>query len=291
MYVATLSILSFVFLIQTLFLSIRTNFKNLASSLGQSDHIVLYLKEDVSEETITLVRSRLQSMNFSEIKFFSKEDASIQFGEQMKNYLPDLANDPHFKNPFPASFDLQVASLANIPIDRELLGSISKELMQIEGASDVSYGGDWIKNYRVFLSFISSSGLFMTLLLFAAGLFVVGFSIQSSVHHRREEIEILELVGATNGMIRFPFVFEGALTGLISSLIALGLGYGVFRWFQELAQDQLTFWALSAKTIYLSPQSAFTIIISGVLLGAFGSLLCVWRINTGWAAASQQQGY
>ena len=103
---------------------------------------------------------------------------------------------------------------------------------------------------------------------------------------RREEIEVLELVGATSHFIRTPFLLEGVVLGLIASLCSLALSYGMHSLLLHWLAGKWSFWlALQSLTPLPGWQVAVNL-VSGVAFGALGAWNCVRRLNTGWSAAA-----
>lgn len=284
-YVATLSILTFTFLVMTLFFNIYYNMMNIVHHWSDLTKMTVYLKDGLSQDQINNIKTHLESQKFTQLKYASKEEASEQFKKQMKEYLPDLLNDEEFRNPFPASFDLGIPEDLFRSLGINGLREKAKGLLELEGVEDVSYGGDWIQNYRKFAQFIFKFGWTILLILLFAGFFVIGNSIRISIEQRRDEVEILELIGATDSLIRWPFIFEGAMTGLISSVVALSLGYTLYQLSIDFVQEHLSFWSMGAQLSFLSPLAFLGVILSGVLTGAIGSYICVSRLNDGWSAS------
>jgi len=109
----------------------------------------------------------------------------------------------------------------------------------------------------------------------------------ASITARREEIEILELIGATASMIRRPYVVEGALIGLIASLLAVGISFGVQSWQISLLSKNLELARLVSQVSFLGIVISLSFIICGTFLGAFGAWMTVRKINDGWSAAQK----
>jgi cell division transport system permease protein len=116
-------------------------------------------------------------------------------------------------------------------------------------------------------------------------LFVVGNSIRASIASRRDEIEILELVGATPDMVRAPYVFEGAAMGFAASAIALAANFAAWLWEARLLRESFAVSRLAEGFTFLSPAWLVVALAAGTALGALGAYLIVRSINDGWAAS------
>jgi cell division transport system permease protein len=283
MQLATLSVLIATYAVVAFALSLSLNFKRILVSWGDNMRIVVYLKEEVSDEQSKLLKSKFGEIaNFASVLYISREKATENFKNQMASYAPGLLTDAEFAHPFPASFQLGLAGAK-----AEVLESVAQKLLGLEGVEDVSYGQSWIKNYSSFVNAISVGGSTVVAIMLLGGIFVVGNSIRASIASRREEIEILELVGATNSMIRRPYIVEGALLGAIASCFALLINYGLYLWQVSLMKSSLALARVATQFAFLSLGTSTTILLGGTVLGALGAWMTVSRINDGWAASQR----
>ena len=115
------------------------------------------------------------------------------------------------------------------------------------------------------------------------------YPLSNSVHQRREEIEVLELVGATPLRIQIPFIFEGVVFGFSAALLAVLATYLVFSGQSLIMDKNLQFLGLTTEVHFLSIGKVFMILAFGLACGAVGSWACVRRISSGWAAARRQE--
>jgi cell division transport system permease protein len=150
--------------------------------------------------------------------------------------------------------------------------------------AEVSYGQEWVQKYGQFLYYFEKAGQAVGIIIFCAALFVLSNVIRASIQSRRQEIEVLELIGATPAMIRRPFMVEGAMIGLASSVMAVGVAYFSYINVVRLFQNELQFLQLGQHLHFLGMGIVVLFCLAGTLLGAFGSYLCVRQINDGWAA-------
>jgi cell division transport system permease protein len=116
----------------------------------------------------------------------------------------------------------------------------------------------------------------MLTVLTIASIVIVMNTIRTAVYHRRQEIEVMKLVGATEWFVRGPFVLEGVLTGLIAASLALGLLMLAYRPFVERFQSELFFVPLTYDPKFVSILGP-DLLLAGVLLGAMGSYIGVRR--------------
>ncbi|HEX4923895.1 MAG TPA: FtsX-like permease family protein, partial [Bdellovibrionales bacterium] len=116
--------------------------------------------------------------------------------------------------------------------------------------------------------------------LILGSLLVVSNSIRASIDRRREEIEILKLVGATTAMIRRPFVLEGAFLGALATFAAVGLSYLFYLWELQVVSENLAFTNVASQFQFLAPVTLASVAAGGILLGALGSYVCVFKISS-----------
>jgi len=166
----------------------------------------------------------------TKVAYVSKDEALRRLGLQMGEtgfFLSDLE-----RNPLPDSFDVSVARADDAR-------AVADGIWKLDGVSDVIYGQKWVDNLVGALRVLwGVTGIVACLALVGASL-IVSNTIRLSVFARRKEIEIMKLVGATDGFILFPFVIEGLIIGIAGSCAATGLvaaGYlGLVTWMESVA--------------------------------------------------------
>jgi cell division transport system permease protein len=289
MQLATLSVLTATFSIVAIVLSLSLNVNKFLASWGTSIQITAYIDETLnSDAAVESLRAKIAEMPVvASVSHTGREVATENFKAQMAAYAPDLLTDADFANPFPASFKITMKGTLQNEQDFAALEKAAKDIGALKGIEDVSYGQSWVKSYSSFVSALAASGGTTIAILLLGGLFVVGNSIRASISARREEIEILELIGATAAMIRQPYVFEGALTGLLASLLAVGISFGVQTWQISLLSKNLELARLVSQVSFLGLMMSLTLVASGTLLGAAGAWMTVRKINDGWSAAAK----
>src|SRR5207248_738678 len=121
------------------------------------------------------------------------------------------------------------------------LRALADQVSNVGGVAEVDYGREWVDRLEALGSALRGFGSASLLLLALAALLVVANTIRLAVYARRDEIEIMKLVGATDGYVRAPFLLEGALQGLIGAAIALGAVIAVQQWLLPRATQAFTF--------------------------------------------------
>lgn len=146
----------------------------------------------------------------------------------MEERMPDLV--PVFAElgdeALPASLEI---TLQDRTPSGEALAAFAESLQAMGVFEVVDYGEEWVRRFQTFVSLLSAVGLILGAVIAAAATLMVGNTIQLAVHARRDEVEIVRLVGGTDGYILAPFLVEGALEGLLGALVAVAGLYGVHQ--------------------------------------------------------------
>lgn len=283
MQLATLSVLTATFSIVAIVLSLSLNVNRFLAAWGSSVQITAYLDDAVTDADVARLTTQLQALpSVASVAHIPREVATENFKTQMASYAPDLLTDADFANPFPASLKV---TLKDGRGDVDALAKTSQAIAALKGVEDVSFGQSWVKSYSSFVSALAASGGTTIGILLLGGLFVIGNSIRASITARREEIQILELIGATAAMIRRPYVIEGALLAFVAAILALGVSFGVQVWQISLLSKNLELARLVSQITFLGAVAAFAFVAVATTMGALGAWLTVRRINDGWAAA------
>ncbi len=271
----TLLTVSLSVLIFSFFFLIYTNMIKAGERLGDDLRLTIYLEEEpVLEMQSQLVRKITNFNQVEEIRFTSRDDAynrlATQLGDNV-DVLDDL--DPSF---LPPSIEVypkkSLSSLAQIK-------RFSEYLSTLPGAIKVQYGQEWIERFNYFTKLLRIIVLLSGTLLILTTTFMVAYTIRLAVVARQAELEILRLLGATNGYIRTPFLIEGFLQGLLGSTLGLLALFFLFRWI-ELHFSGPGFLQLVEFTFF-SPTIIGIIIAASITLctgGSFSSMRKFMRI-------------
>lgn len=214
----TLSTIAISMLILGLFSLIYLNVQQSLHQMGGELQITAYLQETISSEQAEVLRSKVADWPEVEgITYISKEQALARFRSQLREYAGILEGLK--ENPLPASLELtlmpQYGRSGNIK-------ELSTRLGRLPGVAEVQYGRKWMAKLRVFVEVMKLVGITVGGLLLIATIFVISNTIKLTFYSRREELEIMRLVGATDFFIKAPFLIEGLLHGLGGALLAAG---------------------------------------------------------------------
>jgi len=216
--IATIAVSIF---IMGLFLIIFIDLSHIMKTLNTKLDVVAYVKQNVNDQHLETINKKLSGIKgVKKLSFVAKEISWMRFKESFSNVDLESFVD---ENPLPDAFKLEV-------IDLSYIDSVAKSVRNIEEIDDVRYGGDIVEKIEVFIKVVNSAGFFLVLLLSFATFVIVVNTIRMTVLARSNEIKIMSLVGATKSFIRYPFIMEGILIGLIGAVLSsmiLKVGYNV----------------------------------------------------------------
>lgn len=253
---------------------------------GRGLEMVVYLKEGTPPEALEKFRADVNGAGeFESIDFTTKEQATKKFLEVLGSESLELLKDPKWNSPIPASFELRLSQ--NIPVKARVpaLQTWSAKLKGLEIVEDVFYGQGWVENFAAFISSARGALAVLWLLSLSVGLLIISNCIRLSFWQRKEEIEILELVGATSAFVRTPFLLEGVMLGFIASLASLLISLAFHSVMLGWLAQTWSFWAALEKVQPLEGWTIVVNILTAVIFGLLGAWNCVRKINTGWSAA------
>jgi cell division transport system permease protein len=267
----TLSTIAISMLILGLFSLIYLNVQQSLHQMGGELQITAYLQETISSEQAEVLRSKVADWPEVEgITYISKEQALARFRSQLREYAGILEGLK--ENPLPASLELtlmpQYGRSGNIK-------ELSTRLGRLPGVAEVQYGRKWMAKLRVFVEVMKLVGITVGGLLLIATIFVISNTIKLTFYSRREELEIMRLVGATDFFIKAPFLIEGLLHGLGGALLAAG-GLSLLILFLFSHLDLPLRLAVMAGSLPTG-QLVAGFLGLGLLLGVLGSMVSLRR--------------
>ena len=203
-------------------------------------------------------------------RFVTREQALARFKSMFTN-LNDVV-DQLDENPFPPSFEIDVAPQATQSrIFADEIGALRK----LPAVDDVQFDWQWLTRMHHLIDIVNVAGLVAGGILAIAAAFTIANVIRLTMLTYREEIEIMRLVGATERIIRGPFILEGIMQGTIGGAVAVGLLFAVFALTRRtIAAPQSLLWSFVLSG-FLTWQKIAALIAGGTVAGWFGSWLSV----------------
>jgi cell division transport system permease protein len=267
-------------------ISLTENFNKVLTLWGDKVTLGVYLKDHLEPQKIeSLSQSIQQIKEVGNLHFISAEEAFHDFQDQMKTYAPQILKESDVANFLPSSFEVSLASNIKLENHLQVLQQISSKIQSLDGVDEVTYGQTWVNKFNKFIITFQKIAQALLLILFSAVFYIISSSLKSSIYQRSDEIELMELLGASSMMIRKPFILEGIFHGLIASLFAVVIYFGIFTYFTTYLQSHLAFMQLAGNLTFLSDRSIMLILISGPLAGGLAAYLSLRKLNSGWLAS------
>jgi cell division transport system permease protein len=252
------------------FLVINANLQRVMARWSEAAELSVYLKDDISREQQQALEAQIDGSGLAAGRqYVSKADAATRFRQD----FPDLARtaDQLGTNPFPASLDVRLRPEAREA--GEEVDTLATTLATAPGVADLRYDRRLLARLGTVIRAVRGVGLALVTLLAIAAALTVANVVRLAAHARRDEIEIMQLVGAPLAYVRGPFVAEGVLQGGGGAVLALAALWATFlvgrARFGQAAADALGLAHLS----FLPFQYWLLLVAGGMLLGCIGGFI------------------
>ncbi len=269
----TIGTITLALLIVSLFLLVYVNLENAAENWSEKVQVTVYFDKELAPQEQTDLKNRIQDIQgTAKVYWVSRDDALKRFKGRLKGQETLLEGVR--AEVLPASFEITLKknNRNTLAVDTYI-----GKLKGIPGIGEIQYGEEWVRRFNTFLSFMRIVGGLLGVFLVLAVVFIVSNTIQLTVYARRDELEIMSLVGATRLFIKMPYLLEGLIQGIAGGILAILLLLSVHFLFLHNAGNFLTFNPVTSGLAFLPPEYIAGIITSGALLGFLGSLAALRR--------------
>lgn len=219
-----------------------------------------FLVDGATEESMSALLGDIAAFpEVREVGYVSPDSALARSREELAEF-----RDVFDASVLPGSFEIRLNDAYRDPV---AVQSLADRIASYPDIEDVRFGQEWVaKLYRVrTISVFVGTGLGIVFALVAV--MIIGSTIRMAVLARAREIEIMRLVGATNGFVRLPFLIEGLLKGALGGLLAAAL-----TWATHTVVTRSLF-----ETVFFTPAQVMSGVLAGAAIGFLGSLLSVGR--------------
>ena len=206
------------------------------------------------------------------VSYSSKDDELKYYINSFEDERTRAVFEP-FKadNPMHDAYYVETKNGAN-------LEEIAKEIDKISGVDSVNYGGQSTLNMVDAMSSIRRFGSILVAALTLLAIFLIQNTIKLTIYARKDEITIMKHVGATNGFIRAPFLWEGIITGILGAIIPIGLTvWGYIVIFEKTSGVLISNMFRLEKAFPFLYYVSGILLLVGILVGLFGSWLSVTK--------------
>jgi cell division transport system permease protein len=260
-------------LIVGVFLLLAENLGRAVTQAEGKSQVSIYLDAKATPEQIRNVQTYLTTRKqFRHVRFVSREEAMRRFRSYFSN-LSDVVAQLD-ENPFPPSFESDISPREMQPF--------AGELRRLPGVEELQFDWEWVRRLRHLVSIINIVGLIAGGVLALAAAFTIANVIRLTMMLYREEIEIMRLVGATERIIRGPFLVEGLLQGTIGAALSVVLLFAAFFFARRfLAPANSLLWSFLVAG-FLPWQKIAALLAGGMLAGYLGSWFSVRSAGEEW---------
>ena len=266
--VGTMAISLFVF---GTFLIAASNLSSAVSAWSRKIQVTFYLQDAVLPHDRESLEARLQGdPAVAAVEYVSREQAV----ERFKRLFHDLATLPEDlgESPFPAALEVTLNAGRDAPRDVQRIVAAYGNL---PGVEEVQYDLLWVQRLFTAIRLTRWAGGLLGGILVLASVFTISNVVRLTAYARQDEIDIMRLVGATQGYVKGPFVVEGMLQGGLGGLVAIGLLWVAFH---TLVRDALAGSDLLGRAVvFLPPDLCASIVVGGMLVGIVGGYLSLRR--------------
>lgn len=271
MSVSSASAVTITLILISIFIMLTTNLQSITQGVENGVRIAALVAYDHEDQaSIDAIELKINEISgVKEVEFFSKEQELQYFLEQYDEDEWELFMPNGSENPMKNSFYVDVFS-------GDLIQEVALAISNIEGVSEVDYGGDGALTMVQTLESIRTGGFFLVLALSLLAIYLVQNTIKITILARSNEIWIMRNVGAKNGFIRAPFVIEGMIIGLLGSIIPILVSIFGYIYFYKITGGYL----FSNVFVLIPPHPyilyvSLALVVLGILVGLIGSFLSV----------------
>jgi cell division transport system permease protein len=226
--IAATAVMTITLLVVFITLAARNVLLSTISDIGNKVDMSIYVKNDISEENVKTIRSKLEGLStVRRVSYVSPQDARKEFAEQNESNQETLEALNEATNQFPGTFRVNLREVNNISELRQFVETDPTLKESLDPKREPSFAGERrsaIDNIGRWVKFAEQAGLIASAVFIAISSLIVFNTIRMAIFNRKDEIQMMKLIGADQSFIRGPFVVEAVVYGIIAALIATALG-------------------------------------------------------------------
>ena len=264
---ASITVIAACLLIMGSFALVGINIDSIIRDMERESQILAFVDESLTQDDARLLEGAIRTLsNVREVKFITREEA-------LENYKAQYEDTSLFD-------DIDASVLRNRYVvylnDITLMENTKEALENVPGVADVNAEVGIAKGFITVRNVVSVITAILIVVLLVVSLFMMSNTIKLATYTRREEIAIMKMVGANNGFIRFPFVVEGLIMGVIGAGIGFLLQWLIYNFITGRIMNSMAgnlFHLLPFGTI-MTPLLLVYLAV-GILVGAFGGGMAI----------------
>ncbi len=271
--VVTIGTITLALLIVSLFLLVFVNLESATENWSERVQVTVYFDKELTIQDQSSFREKISALSgVSRVSYVTRDEALKRFKDRLRGQETLL--DGVRSEVLPTSFEI---ALKRSHRDTVSVENFVVALKRIPGITEVQYGEEWVRRFNSFLNFMRLLGALLGGFLVIAVVFIVSNTIKLTIYSRRDELEVMSLVGATRFFIKAPFLLEGLIQGVAGSTLAVILLFGLYEGFIHNAGSFLTFNPVTSGLSFLPPEYLGGLLLAGAVLGFIGSLTSLKR--------------
>ena len=260
------------------FLLIQENLHGLLKGWGSQIQIFAYLEKNLPQADLQALVGHIRSYAEVEgVRFVSQAEAWENFKKTLgvqSGVLEGLTADI-----LPSSLEI---ALKKAHRQRSSVALVAQRLRGVKGISEVEYPEEWIEKLSLLVLGVQWAKWILGGFLFIATLMIVGSTVKLAILARKDEIEIMQLVGAPAGLIKMPFVVEGMIQGIVGACLSLFFLWLFFFFLNLHLPSSLGIFPSRDQLQFLDAGEISLLIFLGWILGGAGSLFSLRRFLKTW---------
>jgi len=260
--------LSLTLMLFGLFLLFYYNVQGFLGSMRENIQFSIYLEDETDRDTVLEIKQTLSRDNrIRSFHYISKGEALELFREyfQDESLLKSLG-----ENPLPASFEVHVKAAYQKP---KKLSEMINHFRTLPGVEEIEYGSELLQNLNTFLRYLRIVGIGIGGFLAVAVMTIVANTIRLHFYNRKEEIEIMKLIGATHRFIKIPFFMEGSLMGILGGGLAVLILFSLYSYSKTYLSSLGGIIGPFRGIQFLPTSMLFGMMAAGGVFGGIGSLV------------------
>lgn len=272
MTIASIVVVTSCLIMLGVFLIVTLNVNKLSDNLADACQVKAYVTDEAqqSPDELKKIEQAIKKLKYAkEVQYENgverfNEMKSKMTADELENLegLPeDLLND---------AYNVTVDEISNTE-------KITKSLREIDGIKSVKNGQDVVTVINSLQKTVKNVSLWIILAFMLISIFIISNTVKLTVHNRRKEINIMKYVGATDSYIRWPFIIEGIIVGLMSALIAFGITYSAYSALYGLANNDQSIVKFVQLLKFSEIWDIFAVSFAGLgaIIGALGSAFSI----------------
>ncbi|WML36166.1 permease-like cell division protein FtsX [Clostridium sp. OS1-26] len=230
--------------------------------------VKVFLKDNITTKQQSELEKKIKAVDgVVEVTYESKAQAMDKFKKQLGDQNKSLVDGLEKDNPMPNSYVIKVQK-------PEVVSAVVNGIKGLEGIDTIKDGREVVDKLLAITRTIKWVGSIIFIVLIGVSLFLIGNTIKLTLYSRRREIGIMKYIGATDWFIRWPFIIEGMIIGIVGGAVAdLALYYAYKMAYVKASTGLMMIQLVSPQYVLTTILGLF--LVSGIVIGSLGSIMSI----------------